>query len=82
MTTIAATHLNGAIAVTRPGIALVRVNDSLWRVTRTSGDVLGYVEQFRETGGMRYRAKRMIALQHRFVPLGEFWTAEEAIDCF
>jgi len=72
----------GTIPATRPGIALVRVHDALWRVTRKSGEVLGYVEQFGDQGGVRYRAKRMIAKQQRFVPLGEFWTAEEAVDCF
>jgi hypothetical protein len=75
------------IATLRPGIAMIQLHDTLWRVTRSSGEVLGYVERFAETpgagrGGWRYRAKRMITSQRRFVAVGEFWTIGEAVDCF
>lgn len=63
-------------------IALVELGDALWRVTRPDGEVLGYVESFDAPGGTRYRAKRMIVRQQRFVPVGEFWVMGDAVDCF
>ena len=66
----------------RAGINLVQLHDELWRVTRPGGEVLGYVERFRANGGDRFRAKRMIGVQRRFVAIGEFWTIGEAVDCF
>ena len=68
--------------VARPGLLLVPLHDELWRVTRPSGDVLGYVEQFRVRAGLRFRAKRFITRQRRFVEMGEFWSMNDAIDCF
>jgi hypothetical protein len=75
----------------RPGLALVPLSDSLWRVTRTTGEVLGYIEAFSEGGDRRFRAKRLLAslvatnptAQHRAaLPLGEFWNMQDAVDCF
>jgi len=63
-------------------IALVELGDALWRVTRPDGDVLGYVESFEATGGTRYRAKRHLTSQRRFVPIGEFWAMGDALECF
>lgn len=79
MTTLAFT---GNRPVTRPGLQLVQLHDQLWRVTRPSGEVLGYVEQFRVRAGLRFRSKRFIARQHRFIHMGEFWSVDDAIDCF
>lgn len=66
----------------RAGVTLVELGDSLWRVTRPDGDVLGYVESLDEVAGTRYRAKRMIASQQRFVSIGEFWSPDDAVECF
>ena len=41
------TTRNASAALVRPGIALTRLHNDLWRVTRPAGDVLGYVESFR-----------------------------------
>jgi hypothetical protein len=60
----------------------VQLHDSLWRVTRDQGEVLGYVERYAEARGIRYRAKRLIVRQQRFVPVGEFWQMEDALACF
>lgn len=84
MTTLAFVE-NDFVAPTplvRPGIAMVRVHDELWRLTRPDGDVLGYIERFAEPRGDRYRAKRLNALRRRFLVLGEFWSIDDAIDCF
>jgi hypothetical protein len=66
----------------RRGIVVVSLNNSLWRVTKSDGDVIGYVERFAESRGTRFRAKRMIVRQQRFVPVGEFWSMDDALDCF
>lgn len=65
-----------------PGLSLVQLHDELWRVTRPTGDVLGYIEQFRVRAGVQYRAKRFIVRQRRFVAVGDFWNMDDAVDCF
>ena len=68
--------------VNRFGIAMIQLHDELWRVTRSTGEVLGYIESFIDRGDRRYRAKRMVSAQRRSLPLGEFWSIDDAIDCF
>ena len=72
----------GTTPTVRPGITLVQLHNELWRVTRTSGEVLGYIERFTEEQGERFRAKRLLVQQRRFVIVGEFWSINEAVDCF
>jgi hypothetical protein len=64
------------------GVTAMQLNDALWRVTRPDGEVAGYVERFTETRGVRYRAKRLIVRQQRFVAVGEFWSMDDAVECF
>jgi len=71
-----------AFAPTTADVTLVQLNDSLWRVTRPDGDVLGYIERFLERGLDRFRAKRMIVAKQRFYPVGEFWLMDDAVECF
>jgi hypothetical protein len=66
----------------RPGISMVQVHDELWRLTRPEGEVLGYIERFTEPRGDRFRAKRLNSVRRRFLVLGEFWSIDDAIDCF
>jgi hypothetical protein len=66
----------------RPGISMVQVHDELWRLTRPEGEVLGYIERFAEPRGERFRAKRLNSVRRRFLVLGEFWSIDDAIDCF
>lgn len=68
-------------ALVRPGIALTRLHNDLWRVTRPAGDVLGYVESFPTPAGERYRAKRLVPRQGRFLVDGEFWSMNDAVEC-
>jgi hypothetical protein len=74
--------------VGRFGIALIQLHEQrdghseLWRVTRRSGEVLGYIEGFDESGSARFRAKRMFSARRPSLPLGEFWSIDDAIDCF
>jgi hypothetical protein len=64
------------------GVALVQLNEALWRITRPDGEVLGYVEQFVDRGETRFRAKLMLAAKRRFISIGEFWVMDDAVDCF
>ena len=84
MTTFAFTGTDPTrtMAITRPGLRLVQLHDELWRVTRPSGEVLGYLERFGVQTGVQFRAKRFIARQCRFVEMGEFWSMDDAVDCF
>lgn len=78
----------GAYATAQPvretigGLTLVQLHDDLARVTRSNGEVLGYVERFAHEKGERYRAKRFLPRQRRFVEIGEFWSRADATDCF
>ena len=64
------------------GITVIQLHDDLWRITRPSGEVLGYLERFIERGEFKFRAKRMLVRQQRFVAIGEFWRMDDALDCF
>jgi hypothetical protein len=72
---------NASATLVRRGVVLARLRDNLWRVTRPAGEVLGYVESFPTAAGQRYRAKRLIARQSRFIIDGEFWSMADAIEC-
>ena len=63
-------------------LEVLQVNDALWRVTRRSGDVVGYVEGVPSEAGIRFRAKRYLPLGRRFLAEGEFWTLQDALECF
>ena len=65
-----------------PGVAVIPLHDDLWRVTRTDGEVLGYVDRTSTPAGDRFTAKRMLQRQRRFVAIGEFWTIDDALECF
>ncbi len=83
MVTLAIVETTPAVRrAVRPGVTLVQLHDELWRVTRQTGEVLGYIERFAEAQGPRFRAKRMLVQQRRFMVVGEFWSFDEAVDCF
>jgi hypothetical protein len=64
------------------GVASIQLHDDLWRVTRPNGEVLGYVERISTAAGHRFVAKRMLQRQRRFLPIGEFWSEDDAMECF
>lgn len=66
----------------RHGVATIQLHDDLWRVTRADGEVLGYVERHSTGAGSRFTAKRMLQRQRRFMPVGDFWSVDDALDCF
>ena len=73
-------QLPTATTGSRSAVRLQQVNDRLWRVTRATGELLGYVESFDSPGGDRYRAKRYLLRARRFDVLGEFWRIDDATD--
>lgn len=66
----------------RTGVTVIQLHDDLWRVTRRDGEVLGYVERSTAAGGHRFQAKRMLPRQRRFLPIGQFWSLDDAMECF
>jgi hypothetical protein len=63
-------------------VATVQLHDDLWRITRHDGEVLGYIERSSSQAGERFLAKRMLHVQRRFLPIGEFWSLGDALECF
>ena len=82
MLDFATTYEGSSATAIRAGVATIQLNDDLWRITRTSGEVLGYVERTTTPAGHRFIAKRMLQRQRRFLPVGEFWSVDAAMDCF
>ena len=60
----------------------VAVGDSLWRIVRVGGELLGYIDRLATPEGDRFRVRRMLATQRRFVAVGEFWRFDDAMGCF
>jgi len=65
---------------THPGVAVLALHGRLWRATRADGAVLGYVELLDTPDGERFVSKRLRPRAQGFLPVGEFWSADEAID--
>lgn len=61
------------------GVVRQQLNATLWRITRQSGEVLGYVEFL---GGAHepYRAKRMRSDRRGFIGFGDFDGLDDAIE--
>jgi hypothetical protein len=64
----------------RHGFRLVPLHDGLTRVLEPGGAVAGYVELVADPAGIRYRAKRMRPRAAGFTIVGEFWSADDALD--
>ncbi|MEO5920327.1 MAG: hypothetical protein ABIQ01_04210 [Pseudolysinimonas sp.] len=62
------------------GLDIVPRRGALWRVARTDGLVLGYVERVADDAGDRYRSKRMLGRAAGFAIIGDFAAADDAVD--
>ncbi|GAA1913251.1 hypothetical protein GCM10009775_02350 [Microbacterium aoyamense] len=62
-------------------VSLARAAASLWRVIDRDGRVIGHLQAIGVGDAMRYRARRFHASIRGFRDLGEFWTADDAVDC-
>lgn len=87
MTTLHTTLAGGRLPFATPvlsqarGLTLVRASDDLWRVTDTSGRVHGHLQVLPHPLGLRYGARLYHAATGRLRPVGDFWSADEAVDC-
>ena len=68
------------LRVTPRGLDIVPRRGALWRVARSDGLVLGYVERVDDEGGARYRSKRMRGRAAGFTVIGDFGAADDAVD--
>ncbi|WP_203579610.1 hypothetical protein [Microbacterium hibisci] len=62
-------------------VRLVAAAPSLWRVVDPRGLVIGHLQAHTQAGGIRYRARRFHAASRAFRELGEFWSADDALEC-
>lgn len=62
------------------GLAFIQLNNGLWRITRSDGSVLGYIEA-PAVAGARFAAKRLRSDRRSFFDLGEFRSFDEALEC-
>ena len=60
---------------------LVRASDALWRVLDAKGIVIGHLLAIPSDGGIRYRARRYHTPTRRFREVGDFWSADDAVNC-
>ena len=61
------------------GLEIVPRRGALWRVARTDGLVLGYVERVDDESGARYRSKRLVGRASGFDVIGDFGAADDAV---
>jgi hypothetical protein len=62
-------------------VRLAPAAPSLWRVVDTAGRVIGHLQALADDAGVRYRARRFHSTTRAFRDLGDFWSADDAIDC-
>ena len=62
-----------------PRERLVRAGDHLWRVLDADDRVLGHLRIAADPLGVRYRAERLHLATGSFRLIGEFWSADEAV---
>lgn len=65
----------------RTPVRLARAAASLWRVIDSDGRVIGHLLGLIGDDGLRYRARRFSPASHGFRDLGDFWSADDAVDC-
>ncbi|NQX10083.1 hypothetical protein HQQ80_00390 [Microbacteriaceae bacterium VKM Ac-2855] len=67
---------------TRTAPTLTSVNPRLWRVSAPTGAVLGHIERTEQAGTERFAARRLRAGMPSGQSLGEFWSVDDAVECF
>jgi hypothetical protein len=68
------------LRATPRGLDIVPRRGALWRIARSDGLVLGYVERVDDDSGARYRSKRMIGRAAGFTILGDFGAPDDAVE--
>lgn len=62
-------------------VRLVAAAPSLWRIVDRSGRVIGHLQEIRRGDDVRFSARRFHAPSRAFRELGEFWSADDAVEC-
>ena len=62
-------------------VRLIPAAPALWRVTDRTGRVIGHLQAVPEGRDIRYRARRFHAPSRAFRDIGEFWSADDAVEC-
>lgn len=65
----------------RARVRLEPAAPGLWRVRDSAGIVIGHLQAVTELGGTRFRARRFHTGTHSFRDLGDFWSADDAVEC-
>jgi hypothetical protein len=64
----------------RTRMRLVAAAPALWRVLEPGGRVIGHLQTVAQAGGIRFRARRYNPATHAFRDLGDFWSADDAVE--
>ncbi|WP_106814091.1 hypothetical protein [Microbacterium timonense] len=75
-----ASPLRAPALAPRLRVRLIPAAPSLWRVVEPSGRVIGHLQQLTHHGAVRFRARRYHAASHAFRDLGDFWSADDAVE--
>jgi len=62
-------------------VRLVRAAPALWRIVDRRGLVIGHLQAISRGADVRYSARRFHAPSRAFRELGEFWSADDAVEC-
>lgn len=81
MSTVIESRSSTPVLSPRLRVQLVPAGPALWRVLAPSGRVIGHLQAFAEDGGIRFRARRFHVATHAFRDLGDFWSADDAVEC-
>ncbi|MGO1874880.1 hypothetical protein, partial [Agrococcus casei] len=60
----------------------VEVRDGLWRISTLRGTLLGHIAVTADEPDTKYVATRMLGRTPRRVPMGTYWSLDDAIQCF
>ncbi|MDF2555187.1 MAG: hypothetical protein K0R60_1082 [Microbacterium sp.] len=63
----------------RPEQTLIRLGWGRWRVLDRDGAPAGLVEEYESGRGTRFRALRYRWSTRAFLPVGDFWSLDDAI---
>ncbi|MCC2032317.1 hypothetical protein [Microbacterium allomyrinae] len=80
-TTIRGEALDPPVIAAGVPIRLSAAAPSLWRVIDATGRVIGHLQALSFGDGIRYRARRFQSATRAFLDLGDFWNADDAIEC-
>ena len=65
----------------RSDVRLVSAAHALWRIVDGRGRVIGHLQAIGHGDGLRYVARRFHGPTRAFRDLGEFWSADDAVEC-